>query len=257
MRFLQLITTQNLSAPPAPEHVATMRKAIDEAISAGAMIATGALGKRTTSAARIIKRGSESSVEDPPSGEGWMAAGGYSLCEFPGKAEAIAQAKLVLQTTGDAVLELIQVSEMYPPVQRAAPQPRAASELPAGVVPYLTLDDASAAAAFYQKAFGAIEIARMPGQDGKRLMHCQLEINGGAFMLSDNFPEFGLPPVQRSPSYTMQLVVADGDAWWKRAREAGCIEKLPFAVAPWGDKYGQLLDPFGVRWALSTPAANL
>ena len=199
-----------------------------------------------------MKRGSEISVEDPPSGEGWMAAGGYSLCEFASKAEAIAQAKLVLQTTGDAVLELIQVNEMYPPVQRT-PQPRAASELPPGVVPYLTMDDASAASAFYQKAFGATEVARMSGQDGKRLMHCHLEINGGALMLSDNFPEFGLPPVQRSPSYTMQLVVAEGDAWWKRAREAGCTEKMPFAVAPWGDKYGQLLDPFGVTWALSSP----
>lgn len=52
----------------------------------------------------------------------------------------------------------------------------------------------------------------------------------------------------------MQLVVADGDAWWQRAVEAGCTEKLPFAVAFWGDKYGQLVDPFGVTWALSSPA---
>jgi len=59
--------------------------------------------------------------------------------------------------------------------------------------------------------------------------------------------------VQRSSSYTMQLVVADGDAWWKRAMQAGCVQKLPFEKAPWGDKYGQLLDPFGVTWALSSP----
>jgi PhnB protein len=51
----------------------------------------------------------------------------------------------------------------------------------------------------------------------------------------------------------MLLVVADGDAWWSRAIEAGCKEKLPFAVAPWGDKYGQLVDPFGVTWAINCP----
>jgi PhnB protein len=84
-------------------------------------------------------------------------------------------------------------------------------------------------------------------------MHCHLEINGGGLMLSDNFPEFGLPPVQRSHSDVMQLVVADGDAWWDRAIKAGCRQKMPFAVAPWGDKYGQLTDPFGVTWAINSP----
>ena len=93
----------------------------------------------------------------------------------------------------------------------------------------------------------------MYGQDGKRIMHCQLEINGGALMLSDNFVEYGLPPTQRSASYVMQLVLADGDAWWERAIKAGCKEKMPFALAPWGDKYGQMADPFGVTWAINTP----
>ncbi len=53
----------------------------------------------------------------------------------------------------------------------------------------------------------------------------------------------------------MQLVVADGNTWWKRAVEAGCRVAMPFEVAPWGDKYGQLTDPFGVRWAVSSPAS--
>jgi uncharacterized glyoxalase superfamily protein PhnB len=66
----------------------------------------------------------------------------------------------------------------------------------------------------------------------------------------------GLPPVQRSGSYTMQLIVADGDRWWQRAIDAGCKEKMPFALAPWGDKYGKLTDPFGVTWALSSPATK-
>jgi PhnB protein len=107
---------------------------------------------------------------------------------------------------------------------------------------------------FYKKAFGAKEIARMFGQDGKRIMHCQLEINGGALMLADWFEEFGMAPVQRSESDMMQLVVEDGDMWWSRAVAAGCKSKMPFDVAPWGDKYGQMVDPYGVHWAINSPA---
>jgi PhnB protein len=62
------------------------------------------------------------------------------------------------------------------------------------------------------------------------------------------------PPTQRSRSYVMQLVVPDGDIWWDRAVKAGCRETLPFAVAPWGDKHGHMLDPFGVTWSVSCPA---
>lgn len=256
MRFLQIVSSNTPSAPD-PEHRAKAGKAIREKIASGSLLATGGLGKRATSAARITRKDGEVSVEDPPQGEGWMAAGGYSLAEHASKEAAVASAKETLEIMGDGVIELIQVSEMHPSpqAQQRAPEAAASPLTPLGVVPYLTIDGARDAAAFYQKAFGAREIARMPGQDGKRLMHCHLEINGGALMLSDNFPEKGLPPVQRSASIIMQLVVTDGDTWWKRAIEAGCTEKLPFKVAPWGDKYGQLTDPFDVTWAISSPAA--
>ncbi|MGZ5968610.1 MAG: VOC family protein, partial [Polyangiales bacterium] len=214
------------------------------AIESGALLATGGIGKRATSAARVAKKDGKITVEDPPAGDGWMAGGGYSLTEFATKEEAIENAKKTLEFMNEAVIELIQVSEMHPPPK----------SMPLGVVPYLSIDGAAEASAFYQRAFGAKELARMVAQDGKRLMHCHLEINGGGLMLSDYFPEMGSPPVQRSDSYTLQLVVADGDAWWSRAIEAGCKEKLPFAVAPWGDKYGQLTDPFGVTWAINSPA---
>src|SRR5262249_50920301 len=79
-----------------------------------------------------------------------------------------------------------------------------------GVVPYITMPDANAASAFYQKAFGAIEVMRMPAEDGKRLTHCHLHINGGAFMFNDGFPEAGHPA---SPlgSIAMMLNVDDID----------------------------------------------
>jgi uncharacterized glyoxalase superfamily protein PhnB len=252
MRFLQIVTADSAGQSSA-EHMAKVRASIQDQIASGALLATGAIGKRVTAAARVVRTNGEVSVEDPPSGDGWMAAGGYALVEHASKEEAIEQAKTKLAIMGDGVVELIQVSEMYPAPKRPA-QSASDAALPAGVVPYLAIDGASDASVFYQKAFGAREVARMPAEDGKRLMHCQLEINGGALMLSDNFPEMGAPAVQRSSSYTMQLVVAEGDRWWQRAIEAGCKEKMPFELAFWGDKYGQLVDPFGVTWALSSPA---
>ncbi len=253
MRFLQItVAAGPMKSPPDIEHMARVRAAIAEKIANGTTLATGGLGKRATAAARVIRKDGEFTVEDPPSGDGWMAGGGYSLTSHDSKEAAIEDAKRTLELMGDGTLELIQVGEMYPPPDhKLMDRPQ---HLPAGVVPYLSFDGASEASAFYQKAFGATEVACMPGRDGKRLMHCHLVINGGAFMIADNFPEMGFAPVQRSGSYTMQLVVADGDAWWSRAIEAGCTEKLPFAVAPWGDKYGQLTDPFGVVWAINSPA---
>jgi uncharacterized glyoxalase superfamily protein PhnB len=253
MRFLQIVTTSVApSGPPDPAHMAKVRASIDEEVASGALLATGPLGKRATSAARVIKKSGEITVEDPPTGEGWMAGGGYSLVQYESKEEAIAKAKAKLAMMGDATVELIQVGEMYPAPARA-PQPASAAATQ-GVIPYLTVDGAAEAAAFYRKAFGASEVARMPAEDGKRLMHCHLQINGGALMISDSFPEMGGANVQRSESYIMQLVVSDGERWWNRAIQAGCMEKLPFKVAPWGDKYGQLKDPFGVTWAINSPA---
>jgi uncharacterized glyoxalase superfamily protein PhnB len=227
--------------------MAKVRSAIEEAIAAGELLATGAIGKRATAAARITRAGNEITVEDPPSGDGWMAGGGYSLTQSASKEEAIAKAKEKLAIMGDGTVELIQVSEMYPPVAIAgAPKPVPDGPPMSGVVPYLSIDGAAEASAFYQKAFGAQEVARMLAQDGKRLMHCHLVINGGSLMIADNFPEMGLPPVQRSASDTMQLIVAEGQMWWSRAIAAGCTEKLSFNLAPWGDRYGQMMDPFGV-----------
>jgi uncharacterized glyoxalase superfamily protein PhnB len=253
MRFLQIVSTTNMSGPADPEHMAKVRESIRAQIERGELLAAGSIGKRATVAARVVQKDGKITVEDPPRGDGWMAAGGYSLNEYASKEDAIAAAKAKFAIMGDGVVELIQVSELYPRPS-AAPQPAAQVALPAGVIPYLNIDGAGDASAFYQKAFAAKEIARMPAQDGKRVMHCQLEINGGALMLSDNFADMGMPPIQRSSSYTMQLVVADGDLWWSRAIAAGCKERLPFAVAPWGDKYGQFVDPFGVSWAINSPA---
>ena len=123
-----------------------------------------------------------------------------------------------------------------------------------GVIPYLTLDGRAAEAAdFYARAFGARDLGRMPdGDNPGRLMHVQLEINGGALMMSDcRGPG---EPAQAPQGFTLQLVVADGDAWWSRALGAGCTVVMPFERMFWGDRWGMVRDPFGISWAIDEPA---
>ena len=120
-----------------------------------------------------------------------------------------------------------------------------------GVIPYLSVDNADKVIAFYEKAFGAKDLGTMRTEDGKHVMHSQLEINGGAIMLSEASIMEGKQVV--SGSYTMQLVTREGDRWWKRAVDAGCTVDVPFAMQFWGDRWGKLRDPFGISWALLEP----
>jgi PhnB protein len=120
-----------------------------------------------------------------------------------------------------------------------------------GVIPYLSVDGADKVIAFYEKAFGAKDLGTMRSEDGKHVMHSQLEINGGALMLSEASLMEGKQVT--SSSYTMQLVTREGDRWWKRAIDAGCAVEVPFAMQFWGDRWGKLRDPFGISWALLEP----
>jgi PhnB protein len=119
-----------------------------------------------------------------------------------------------------------------------------------GVVPHLAVEGAAKASEFYQKAFGAIELMRLPAEDGVRLMHCALQVNGGTLMLCDCFPEYGGEPHQPSASYIMHLQVDDIDAAFQRAVDAGAEVVKPVELMFWGDRYGMLRDPFGVQWSM-------
>ncbi|HEX8359448.1 MAG TPA: VOC family protein [Longimicrobium sp.] len=123
-----------------------------------------------------------------------------------------------------------------------------------GVVPYLMVRGASEAAEFYKRAFGAEELARNAGEDGKRLIHCHLRINGADVMMSDEFPEHGFALAEGGPSgVTLHLAVDDADVWFTRAVEAGATVVMPIADQFWGDRYGQLSDPFGHSWSIGSP----
>ena len=133
-------------------------------------------------------------------------------------------------------------------------EPQANPPAKGGLVPYIMVSDANAASLFYQRAFGAEEVARMPVSSGDgRLMHCHLYINGQSLMLNDPMPEHGYP-LLAPQGYTLTLIVDDIDTWFSRAVDAGAKVTTPVATMFWGDRYGQVMDPFGVRWAMNESA---
>jgi PhnB protein len=130
--------------------------------------------------------------------------------------------------------------------------PAGAAKAKGGVVAYLQLDGAMKAADFYKRAFGAELAAAQPLDAKGRTMHVHLYVNGSSLMLSDPYPEHGYP-LAKPQAFTLTLMVDDIDAWWKRAVEAGAEVTMPIAEMFWGDRYGQLRDPFGIVWAMNQP----
>jgi uncharacterized glyoxalase superfamily protein PhnB len=121
------------------------------------------------------------------------------------------------------------------------------------VTPHLVCDGAGAAIEFYKKAFGATEVGRMAGPDG-RLMHAQITIGDSAVMLVDENPQFGMrgPRSLNGTPVTIHLYVADADAFVERAVAAGAKVIMPLADMFWGDRYGVLEDPCGHHWSVAT-----
>lgn len=128
--------------------------------------------------------------------------------------------------------------------------------VPAGmhtVTPHLVCAGAAEAIEFYKKAFGAEELNRLPGPDGK-LMHAEIRIGDSTVMLVDENPEWGSmsPVTLKGSPVTLHLYVADVDAAWERALAAGAIGAMPPADMFWGDRFAALSDPFGHSWSLAT-----
>jgi uncharacterized glyoxalase superfamily protein PhnB len=121
------------------------------------------------------------------------------------------------------------------------------------VTPHLVCAGAGAAIDFYKKAFGATETSRMPGPGGK-LMHASIRIGDSAVMLVDEMPEWGSlgPKALKGSPVVIHLYVNDVDVFTARAVAAGAKVTMPVADMFWGDRYGQLEDPFGHRWSVAT-----
>lgn len=126
------------------------------------------------------------------------------------------------------------------------------------VSPMLTVSDGTAAIDFYVKAFDAEELGRVPGPDGKKLFHAALRINGALVMLNDDFPEMNdgksvTPEALGGSPVTVHLTVTDVDAKFQRAIDAGATVVMPLDDMFWGDRYGELRDPFGHMWSMGQP----
>jgi len=121
------------------------------------------------------------------------------------------------------------------------------------ITPHLVCRNAAAAIAFYEKAFGAAELARLPGPQGK-LMHGMVRIGDSSLMLVDEFPDCGAlgPQSLNGSPVTIHLYVADVDATVERAVAAGAKVTMPVEDMFWGDRYGKIEDPFGHHWSIAT-----
>ena len=126
------------------------------------------------------------------------------------------------------------------------------------ITPHLIVANAADAVEFYQEAFGAREVSRMRGPRGK-LMHVEMHIGTSRFLLADEFREHGQtgPRAIGGTPVTIHLYVEDADATFERAVAAGARALMPLEDMFWGDRYGQVEDPFGHRWAIASRIEDL
>jgi PhnB protein len=118
---------------------------------------------------------------------------------------------------------------------------------------YLAVDDAAGAIEFYTRAFGAKERSRIPGPDGK-IGHAELEIGDSVVMLADPFPEssYTAPKQLGGTSVGLLLYTEDVDVTVQKATDAGGTISMPVQDMFWGDRFGQVTDPFGHVWQVAT-----
>jgi PhnB protein len=121
------------------------------------------------------------------------------------------------------------------------------------ITPHLIVPDGAKAIDFYKKAFGAQELGRHLTPDGKAVMHAQLKIGDSVLMMGGEFPPDCLSPKSRGgTSVFLHIYTGNADAAFDRAVKAGCTVKMPVSDMFWGDRYGQVEDPFGHKWSIAT-----
>ena len=119
--------------------------------------------------------------------------------------------------------------------------------------PYLIVKGAAKAIDFYQRAFGATELFRMPVPDGK-IMHAEIRIGNSPIMLADEFPERKIvgPQSLGGTPIGLLLYMEDVDTMFRQAIDAGATVERPVENQFYGDRSGTLVDPFGHRWTIAT-----
>jgi PhnB protein len=120
------------------------------------------------------------------------------------------------------------------------------------ITPHIVVRGAAQAAEWYERALGAEVGTRIPVPDG-RFMQIELRFGDSTVMIADEFPEFGaVSPQTLGGTYgALTISTDDVDALWARALSAGAEVHAPLQDAFWGERHGQILDPFGHRWGLA------
>jgi uncharacterized glyoxalase superfamily protein PhnB len=126
------------------------------------------------------------------------------------------------------------------------------------VTPHLVLRDCAKAIQFYQRAFGAKELTRMPGPDGHGVWHAELQIGNSVIYVADEMPGSPHAPSLAEPAATsIVLYVEDCDATFARAIKAGGQTTRKLEDMFWGDRMGTVTDPFGYQWSVATHVRDL
>lgn len=126
------------------------------------------------------------------------------------------------------------------------------------ITPALTIRDAARAIEFYKKAFNAQPLDRLDGPDGK-VMHASLKIGNSLFMLGEENPHMGAqsPLTLKGTPVSLYLYVENVDAAFTQAVNAGAKVEMPVSDMFWGDRVGQVSDPFGHCWWVATHKQDL
>ena len=137
----------------------------------------------------------------------------------------------------------------------------ASNPIPQGMhslTPHLVCANAVQAIDFYKQAFGAVEAMKLLAPNGQ-LVHAGLRIGDSMLMLAEECPQWGSlgPKSLNGSPVVIHLMVPDVDATVAQAVAAGATITMPVADMFWGDRYGQLLDPFGHRWSVATHQRDL
>ena len=137
----------------------------------------------------------------------------------------------------------------------------AVSPIPEGyhsITPYLVMKNAAAAIEFYKKAFGAVELFRMPAPGGK-VGHAEIKIGDSPVMLADEYPDMGFkgPESLGGTPVSLMIYVTDVDKIYPQAIAAGGKELRPLQTQFYGDRSGTLTDPFGHMWTICTHVEDI
>jgi PhnB protein len=126
------------------------------------------------------------------------------------------------------------------------------------VTPYLIIKGAAKAIEYYQKAFGATELFRMPGPGGA-VMHAEIKVGDSVIMLADEYPDMGYrgPQALGGTPVSILLYVEDVDKRFNQAIAAGAKVLRPVQDQFYGDRSGTLTDPFGHVWTIATHKEDL